>query len=214
MLTGYKFESIRVLQSENVIAWEVLSTAPDEVDLEHFFSHLSLQDRFSLFFAQLTHVLQTTQTGKYYLNASEDVLLSEGFIERLAAEVRQPEKIAIELTDLERLRALSPDESRRLRERIATLRQMGIAVWADDVHDDILTCLLEQAYAFSGAKIDKHAFWAGREQQTPLLKLAQRCRQIAEEVLIEGIETVNDYELACRSTAHYGQGYLWNKPAL
>lgn len=214
MLTGYKFESIRVLHSESVIAWEVLSTARDRVNLEHLFSGLSLQDRYALFFAQLAHVMQSAKSATFYLNARADVLLKAEFMQRLSREAPQPGKIAIELTDLERLRTLKPLQNLRLRERIIALRQMGIAVWADDVHDDILPFLREQAYRFSGVKIDKHTFWAAREQQAPLLLLAQRCREIAEKVLIEGIETVKDYELACRTAAHYGQGYLWNNTAL
>jgi len=211
MLTGYKFESIRTLHNEDIVAWEVLSTAPSDVDLEIFFSAMSLETRLSLFFAQLNHVMATPASGKYYLNASADVILSADFLLRLSEEARTPDRIAIELTDLDQLSLLTPAESLRLRSRIDSLRGMGIAVWADDVHHDILPCLVAQNYRFSGAKIDKHAFWAGRACKDPFIRLTQRCKKIADEVLVEGIETPTDYQLACDSYANYGQGYLWNK---
>lgn len=211
MLTGYKFESIRFLDDENIVAWEVLSTAPAQINLELFFSNMALEARLSLFFAQLSHVLSTPPCGKYYLNANAEVLLTPDFLQRLRSEFGTIENIAIELTDLEQLPLLSADDSQRLRARIAALREMGIAVWADDVHDDILPCLVEQDYRFSGAKIDKHAFWTGRECKDAFLKLAQLCKKIADEVLVEGIETLADFQLARDSHANYGQGFLWNK---
>ncbi|MFH0476228.1 EAL domain-containing protein [Kluyvera ascorbata] len=211
MLTGYKFESIRFLDDENIVAWEVLSTAPSQINLEHFFSTMALEARITLFFAQLKHVLSTPASGKYYLNANADVLLTPDFLQRLSEQRSTLEKIAIELTDLEQLPQLTPAESQQLRMRIAALREMGIAVWADDVHDDILPCLVEQDYRFSGAKIDKHAFWTSRECKEPFLKLARLCKNIADEVLVEGIETLADYQLARDSHANYGQGFLWNK---
>lgn len=211
MLTGYKFESIRFLDDENIVAWEVLSTAPAQINLELFFSNMALEARLSLFFAQLSHVLSTPPCGKYYLNANAEVLLTPDFLQRLRSELGTIENIAIELTDLEQLLLLSADDSQRLRARIAALREMGIAVWADDVHDDILPCLVEQDYRFSGAKIDKHAFWTGRECKDAFLKLAQLCKKIADEVLVEGIETLADFQLARDSHANYGQGFLWNK---
>lgn len=211
MLTGYKFESIRFLDDENIVAWEVLSTAPAQINLELFFSNMALEARLSLFFAQLSHVLSTPPCGKYYLNANAEVLLTADFLQRLCSEFGTIENIAIELTDLEQLPLLSADDSQRLRARIATLREMGIAVWADDVHDDILPCLVEQDYRFSGAKIDKHAFWTGRECKDAFLKLAHLCQKIADEVLVEGIETLADFQLARDSHANYGQGFLWNK---
>ncbi|HGH5979545.1 TPA: molecular chaperone [Kluyvera georgiana] len=90
MLTGYKFESIRVLHNERIVAWEVLSTAADPIDLEHFFSNLALDARVELFFAQLVHVTQTAGSGKYYLNASADVMLTPHFLPRLAEQVAVP----------------------------------------------------------------------------------------------------------------------------
>lgn len=211
MLTGYKFESIRVLHNERIVAWEVLSTAADPINLEHFFSNLALDARVEIFFAQLVHVIQTTASGKYYLNASADVMLTSHFLPRLKEQVAAPDRIAVELTDLDQLMLLTPAESQQLRDRINAVRGMGIAVWADDVHDDILPCLVEQDYYFSGAKIDKHAFWTARQCKEPFLKLAHCCQKIADEVLVEGIETLADYQLACDSHAHYGQGFLWNK---
>lgn len=211
MLTGYKFESIRVLHNERIVAWEVLSTAADPINLEHFFSNLALDARVEIFFAQLVHVIQTTASGKYYLNASADVMLTPHFLPRLKEQVAAPDRIAVELTDLDQLMLLTPAESQQLRDRINAVRRMGIAVWADDVHDDILPCLVEQDYYFSGAKIDKHAFWTARQCKEPFLKLAHCCQKIADEVLVEGIETLADYQLACDSHAHYGQGFLWNK---
>ena len=42
--------------------------------------------------------------------------------------------VGVELTDLDQLMLLTPTESQQLRDRINAVRDMGIAVWADDVH--------------------------------------------------------------------------------
>ena len=70
MLTGYKFESIRALRSENVIAWEVLSTAKSHVNLEDYFGSMPATQRKAHFFAQLRDAMFCKDGDKYYLNAT------------------------------------------------------------------------------------------------------------------------------------------------
>lgn len=211
MLTGYKFESIRALHTEHVIAWEMLSTAKPHVNLEAYFGSMSFTQRKQHFFAQLRHAMACREIGKYYLNADSDLLLDEGFIDRLLEQTPLAQRLAIELTDLEKIVRLPLQETRELRLRIASLRRYGIEVWADDVHEAILPRLLACQFYFYGIKIDKHAFWSGRIEQERFLTLARDCKKLAGKVLIEGIETFGDFALARASAAEYGQGYLWNK---
>lgn len=211
MLTGYKFESIRVLHTEHVIAWEMLSTAKPHVNLEDYFGSMSFTQRKQHFFAQLRHAMACLDSSKYYLNVTSDLLLDEDFIDRLREETPRPQRLAIELTDLEKIVHLPEEETRELRLRIASLRRFGIEVWADDVHEAILPGLLACQFYFYGIKIDKHAFWSGREERERFLQLARNCKKLASKVLIEGIETFGDFALARASAAEYGQGYLWNK---
>lgn len=86
MLTGYKFESIRALRSENVIAWEVLSTAKPHVNLEDYFGSMTATQRKAHFFAQLRHAMFCKDGDKYYLNATSDLLLDTDFLDRLKEE--------------------------------------------------------------------------------------------------------------------------------
>lgn len=211
MLTGYKFESIRALHTEHVIAWEMLSTAKPHVNLEHYFGAMSFSQRKQHFFSQLRHAMSCRENGKFYLNTTSELLLKEDFIDRLMMETPRPEDLAIELTDLEEIVQLSHEQTRELRLRIASLRQRKIEVWADDVYEAILPKLLACRFLFNGIKIDKHTFWSGRTEQERFLQLARNCKKLAGKVLIEGIETFGDYALARASVADYGQGYLWNK---
>lgn len=211
MLTGYKFESIRTLHTENVIAWEMLSTAKPHVNLELYFRAMSFAQRKQHFFAQLRHAMSCNAQGKYYLNATSDLLLEESFHTRLILETPRPEQLAIEVTDLEQIVQLNAKDTHTLRQRIASLRQWEVEVWADDVFEAILPQLLACQFLFYGVKIDKQAFWSGRTETEHFLHLTQRCKSLASKVLIEGIETFADFALARASAADYGQGYLWNK---
>ncbi|HDR2755589.1 hypothetical protein [Enterobacter sp. RHBSTW-00175] len=94
MLTGYKFESIRTLHTEHVIAWEMLSTAKPHVNLEHYFRTMSFAQRKQHFFAQLRHAMSCNARRKYYLNATSELLLEEEFYTRLILETPRPEKLA------------------------------------------------------------------------------------------------------------------------
>lgn len=209
MLTGYKFESIRALRSENVIAWEVLSTAKPHVNLEDYFSSMPSTQRKELFFAQLRHIMSCKEGDKYYLNATSDLLLEPDFLDRLKEETACPERLAIEVTDLPTMVQLDDMQSRSLRTGIAMLHLWGVEVWADDVCEDILPELLASQIRFCGVKIDKHTFWSGRTEQTKFLHLTRQYKRVASKVLIEGIETAGDFALARASVADYGQGYLW-----
>lgn len=210
MLTGYKFESIRTLNNENVIAWEMLSTTAPHVDIEALFESMTTEERFAHFIAQLRHTKGCPQSGKYYLNAASDLLLKDEFIPTLLAHTPLPGNIVIELTDLDHIVQLDDDQSQRLAQQITRLHEWKIEVWADDVYEALLPRLLARGYAFHGVKIDKHTFWSGRTQREWFLQLTHLCKQLAEKVLVEGIETSGDYALACASAADYGQGYLWN----
>ncbi|EHN8888961.1 EAL domain-containing protein [Enterobacter hormaechei] len=212
MLTGYKFESIRALRSEHVIAWEVLSTALPHVDLEDYFCSMPATQRKAHFFAQLRHAMFCEAGDKYYLNATTDLLLETDFLDRLKEETPSPERLAVEVTDLYRLVHLDDTQSRALRTCIATLHQWGIEMWADDVCEDILPDLLASQIRFCGVKIDKHTFWGGRTEREKFLQLTRQCKRLASKVLIEGIETAGDFALARSSAADYGQGYLWGRP--
>lgn len=211
MLTGYKFESIRALRSENVIAWEVLSTAKPHVNLEDYFDSMPLMQRKAHFFAQLRHAMFCEESDKFYLNATSDLLLETDFLDRLKEETPYPARLAIEVTDLHALVQLNGTQSRALRICITTLHQWGIEVWADDVCEDILPDLLTSQIRFCGVKIDKHTFWSGRTEQAKFLDLTRQCKRVASKVLIEGIETAGDFALARASVADYGQGYLWGR---
>ncbi len=153
MLTGYKFESIRVLHNERIVAWEVLSTAADQINLEHFFSNLALDARVELFFAQLAHVINTAGSGKYYLNASADVMLTPHFLQQLEEQVVAPERIAVELTDLDQLMALTPSKSQQLRACINAVRGMGLPSGLTTFMTTFCPAWLNRIITFPGPKL-------------------------------------------------------------
>ncbi|EPF4547971.1 TPA: EAL domain-containing protein [Klebsiella aerogenes] len=209
MLTGYKYESIRILCSEHVIAWELLSTAEPHVDLEEHFGLMGVQEQKKHFFAQLSHTTFSDNGEKYHLNATSSLLLEKDFLERLREETFCPDKLVIEITDLENMMESDPVRISSLGKCIVELRQRGCEVWADDVTEIILWKFVECAIRFDGIKIDKHTFWNGRTERNKFLQLAQCCTYFTNKLLIEGIETESDLALARASVAEFGQGYLW-----
>ncbi|MEN0634119.1 EAL domain-containing protein [Klebsiella aerogenes] len=211
MLTGYKYEPISILHSEQVIAWELLSTAEPHIDLEAHFGLMAVTEQKKHFFAQLKHATFSEEADKYHLNASSSLMLEADFLERLCEEALYPNKLAIEITDLENIIDSDPIRICALCKCIAELRYRGSEVWADDVTETILWELIECAIRFDGIKIDKHTFWHGRTERSKFLQLAQCCKYFTNKILIEGIETESDLELARASVAEYGQGYLWRE---
>lgn len=209
MLTGYKYESIRLLRTEHVIAWELLSTAEPHVDLEEHFGLMAVPEQKKHFFTQLSHATSAEEGEKYHLNASSSLLLETDFLKRLSGETLCPDKLAIEITDLENMIESDPVRICLLRKCIAELRQRGSEVWADDVTETILWKLYECAIRFDGIKIDKHTFWSGRTNRNEFLQFAQRCGYFTNKLLIEGIETESDLALARASVAEFGQGFFW-----
>lgn len=209
MLTGYKYESIRILRSEDVIAWELLSTAEPHVDLEEHFGLMAVPEQKKHFFAQLSHTTFSEEGEKYHLNATSSLLLETDFLARLREETLYPEKLVIEITDLENMIESDPVRICSLRKCIATLRMRGSEVWADDVTETILWKLFDCAIHFDGIKIDKYTFWNGRKERNEFLQLAQCCTYFTNKLLIEGIETESDLALARASVAEFGQGFFW-----
>lgn len=213
MLTGYKFESIRLLNDQGIIAWEMLSTLRPNVDPEVYFSTLSSEKRTALFANQINYALYTPCYERYYINTDTEILLSSTMEELIAGHNIYRQKIALELTDLHNIMQISPGKIRKLRQRIAQLQTMNIQVWADDVTPYLVQFLLKEKFHFHGVKIDKYVFWNFREQPDHLSELVHTCQRLCNKVLIEGIENHSDFLLAQTSIADYGQGYLWKPVA-
>ncbi|OAT76137.1 hypothetical protein A9B99_11880 [Mangrovibacter phragmitis] len=213
MLTGYKFESIRRLNNQGIIAWEMLSTLRPNIDAEVYFSSLPEEKRISLFANQVNYALYTPCAQRYYINADSGVFLSSTMAEVIAGHNFYRPKFALELTDLCNIVQFSSVQIRKLRQRISQLHAMNIQVWADDVTPALIQFLLKERFFFYGVKIDKHVFWNLRGYQKRLNDLVGKCQTLCDKVLIEGIENHHDFLSAQISVADYGQGYMWKPVA-
>ncbi|KEA52044.1 hypothetical protein DT73_14145 [Mangrovibacter sp. MFB070] len=213
MLTGYKFESIRRLNNQGIIAWEMLSTLRPNIDAEVYFSSLPQEKRISLFANQVNYALYTPCAQCYYINADSEVFLSSTMAEVIAGHNFCQPKFALELTDLCNIMQLSSVQIRKLRQRITQLQAMNIQVWADDITPGLIHFLLKEKFYFYGVKIDKYVFWELRGHQNHLNDLVRTCQKLCAKVLIEGIENYHDFLSAQLSVADYGQGYMWKPVA-
>jgi EAL domain-containing protein (putative c-di-GMP-specific phosphodiesterase class I) len=52
-----------------------------------------------------------------------------------------------------------------------------------------------------------------RRQQILVRQVVSLCQELGAKVVAEGIETVDELSAVCDTGAHYGQGYLFAKPA-
>ena len=114
----------------------------------------------------------------------------------------------IELVEPASFFSLSDPARLRVSCALQQLTARGHRIWLDDIDEAIVQPFLSCRLPLTGIKIDKEAFW--RLRATPALgQLVTRCFQLADNVLIEGIETEKDHSRARQAGAGLGQGYYW-----
>lgn len=106
----------------------------------------------------------------------------------------------IELVEPASFFSLSDPARLRVSCALQQLTAQGHRIWLDDIDEASGRAFLSCRMPLSGIKIDKIAFW--RLRATPALaNLVTLCSKIAENVLIEGIETETDRKFALQAGA-------------
>jgi len=205
-ITGIKLEPIVALASSRRVGVEVLSVLSPHRQSERFFRDRSAEQSLMLLEAQLAVLQSAPARYSLFVNLPITVFSGRENFQRLLALNAPP--LNVEIVDPQAFFALPAPRQRDVIRRLRWLRRRGHQIWLDDVDEVMALPFLSRQLPLSGIKIDKLAFW--RLRGTPALaKLVTLCSQIARHVLIEGIETDEDYACARQAGAGLGQGFYW-----
>lgn len=203
MLNAWRLQPIVSASSGSLFGYEMLTHFTDPRRAERYFQRVSDASVMQLFERQQQWMgKQGVPDTRYFCNLPVSVLSS-------TCTVEQGGELVIELQDPEALAALGKTELRQLKHNLALLRRQSVSLWLDDVTPALLEVVKPLAHFFGGIKIDKSAFWTLAQQPLLLQRFVERCRQLCPLVLIEGVETSAQRQLATRAGADYLQGFLW-----
>lgn len=205
-IAGIKLEPIVNLATHQMIGVEVLSLLSPPLQSEPWFQQLSAEHALDLLHAQVTALKNRIPWHNLFINLPITLLTEEDLFRRL---LPLPGPGAnIEIVEPALLLSLPHALRARAIENLHILARRGCRIWLDDIDEAQIQGFIASRLPLSGIKIDKMAFW--RLKSTPaLLTLVNLCAKIAQNVLIEGIETQQDLALARKAGAGFGQGYLW-----
>ncbi|QIU92560.1 EAL domain-containing protein [Yokenella regensburgei] len=205
-LFGMKLEPLMDLRSGEVHGYEMLSQLPEGESSEIFFSVLSATAMVELFQLQvcLSHGMTTRPC---FLNLPVRVLMNDGLCQYLAC--RNLRNVRIEIQDTEQLADISLTQRKALRDNLCRVIQAGAEVWADDVSPERIPLLQRMWLPLSGVKLSRYDFQRCSHDITSLGAVIRALKQLAPLVVVEGVETPEQYLIATLAEATYGQGYLW-----
>ncbi len=121
--------------------------------------------------------------------------------------------IAAAAVSLELTETLRPTEPPDL-DSIADLRSAGFQVWFDDFGSGWAALQELLTFPLDGLKIDRlFATELGQHVDDTIVKaIATAGNELGLRVIIEGVETCEQADIAAALGCHYGQGYLWSRP--
>lgn len=148
------------------------------------------------------------------VNVSVVQLMDSQFVDQVASVLARndvsPSRLVLEVTESAAL-----EESRRIRDTIRALRDLGVRFAIDDFGAGYSTIRHLDRLQVDYVKLDAGLI-RGEMSQARVGVLAAAIDMvgaIGADAVIEGIETEEQYDLACASGAVYGQGYLFGRPA-
>lgn len=205
-IAGIKLEPIVALPTSCLAGMEVLSVMACGKESEDFFQRQSARQLLAILEAQLIALKNVKQHGNLFVNLPITALLEPEPFQRLLLLCHP--HLNIEIVDPASFFTLSAVLQARLAEHLRLLSARGCGVWLDDVDEMLIQRFLTCRLPLSGVKIDKQTFWRLRATSA-LKRLVTLSSEVAEHVLIEGIETNRDREYALHAGAGFGQGYYW-----
>ncbi|WP_176551212.1 EAL domain-containing protein [Bacillus sp. AFS040349] len=217
----HHFQPIFSLKDKKRIGYEGLLRSNDFSNPELFFQQAIINNQlFQLDTLSVYKALKTFRTNesneKLFLNIFPSTIIHHEFLEflnKLATEkLLLNQNITFELSEVETVRDLA-----QLKERIAILRNYGISIAFDDVGkgkayiQDIIE--LDPEYI----KLDRYFsqdLHRSEKKQAFIYLILEYCRRYNNRVILEGIETVEDLQIAQSLSVPLGQGFLLGRPQL
>lgn len=210
-ITGIRLQRIHFFDDASLDVCEVLSQVRTPLPLDLFFKHLSITAKQQLFLWQMQRVLALS--GSYSLNLSVRMLTCLSWVTRLTKQVHQG-RIVIEIQDPGSMMRLDKAEQQAVCIAVKTLVRHGFRVWLDDVSPELFFVWRLSGIRFDAIKIESGMFHQFRTSEWQLRVLVNQFRGLGERVVIEGVETPQDYAICRMSGADAVQGFLFEQEIL
>lgn len=156
------------------------------------------------------------ETGLDYVEINVSVIqcMQEGFLESVLDILRfynvSPDKISFEITETSM--AVSEKELKSIMQKFC---KAGIRLCMDDFGSGYSNLGNMQELPFSIVKLDKTVFWKyckNSESFSVLRALSVMVRTMKKEIVVEGVETEGQLEMARKLHMHFVQGYYYSEP--
>ncbi|AMR39201.1 EAL domain-containing protein [Pluralibacter gergoviae] len=207
-VTGFRLELIHFLRRPLHGVREVLSEVSAGGTAEDFFRDLSEESKKQLFCQQMASVLPLS--GRYTLNLSVSMLADAAFVEQILAQ-KLGRKIIIEIQDPGSLLRLNSVEQQTIFTAVKRLSAGEYQVWLDDLYPEHLYAWSRSGLIFDAVKIDCHLFRQFSQSAAVFARLVRRYRDAGKMVVVEGVESIEDYIICLRSAADALQGYFFRQ---
>lgn len=212
-MSTYRFQPIVNLHTMRVIGHEVLLKLNGIIDLEKYFSEMSVEKIVDLFCEQVMFVRRGRKPHKYFINLPVASLLDYGHYSRIKAVLARAGEInlVIEIQNPDEFYLLHAEERSLFSLRVNEIRRQGVEVWVDDITPCSLAVSLQMGLRIDGVKISHSLFIGLKQRVNGLHEFVAACRKISENILAEGIETAEDMYVAIQAGCVLGQGFLWEE---
>ncbi|MGE0047766.1 MAG: EAL domain-containing protein [Acidithiobacillus sp.] len=205
MNLGYRLEPIVDLLTNKSIGQELLAGT----DRCPIWDDAQWQEWYE-FLAQEIPLLLPNLRGLLFINLSGHQLLDGAINHSIRSLRNHARRIVIEWTEHQ----FHDEDLVDILAKLNFLKGMGFVVAIDDIGAGVGVDGLGRAGAMKAdfCKIDGTYFQTIRERGAEYLRgLCQHLSYKGSRVIVEWVETEEDYKLALASGAHLGQGYFWNK---
>lgn len=205
-ITGIRLEVIHFLRAPLRRVQEVLSEVSAAGSIEDLFRNMPLEKKEQLFLQQMARILSLG--GSYTMNLSVSMLADTAFIQQLTEQVHE-RRIIIEIQDPGSLLRLNAEEQQQIFTGVRQLADIGYRIWLDDLYPEHLFNWRQAGIDFDAVKIDAALFRQLSLSDEALAALIKRYRDIGHQVVVEGVETVDDYVTCLHGAADAIQGYFF-----
>ncbi|WET39916.1 EAL domain-containing protein [Citrobacter enshiensis] len=210
-ITGIRLQRIHFFHDAARDVREVLSLVQTPMHLDLFFQRLSVTAKQQLFLWQMQRVLALR--GCFSLNLSVRMLTCQRWVSLLTEQAHEG-RIIIEIQDPGTMMRLEKAEQQVVCAALNTLIRYGFRIWLDDVSPAQFFIWRQAGIQFDAVKIETGLFHQFRTSGSQLTILVNQFRGLGGRVVIEGVETPEDYAICRVSGADAVQGYLFEQEVL
>lgn len=210
-IKGMRLQPIVGLKENRTVACEALSLLSPQVNIEHFFQHLSVAQTFSLFLWQARALIP--MGGTFTVNLPLTVFCDPLRVEAMAA-LGAGQRIILEIQDAEKLPQLGSAARRQLISQLHRIQEAGYRIWLDDLPPAVVKSWYFPEMHFDGVKLSASAWRGYRAREPALRELVPALRRPGKRVVIEGIESEDALACCRRAGVDCVQGFLFPETVL